>query len=34
VLLFGAQLTAVFHREHPVGPIKASAVDAATAPAP
>ena len=34
VLLFGAQLTAVFHREHPVEPIKASAADAATAPAP
>jgi membrane protein len=34
VLLFGAQLTAVFHREHPVEPIKVSAADAATAPAP
>lgn len=34
VLLFGAQLTAVFHREHPAEPIKASAADAATAPAP
>jgi membrane protein len=34
VLLFGAQLTAVFHREHPAEPIKASVVDAATAPAP
>jgi membrane protein len=34
VLLFGAQLTAVFHREHPAEPIKASAADAATAPIP
>jgi membrane protein len=34
VLLFGAQLTAVFHHEHPAEPIKASAADAATAPAP
>ena len=34
LLLFGAQLTAVFHREHPVESIKASAADAATAPAP
>ncbi|MBD0373163.1 MAG: YihY/virulence factor BrkB family protein [Pyrinomonadaceae bacterium] len=34
VLLFGAQLTAVFHREHPAEPVKASAADAATAPAP
>ena len=32
VLLFGAQLTAVFHREHPTEKIKASAADAATAP--
>jgi membrane protein len=34
VLLFGAQLTAVFHREHPAEPVKASAADAATAPIP
>jgi membrane protein len=34
LLLFGAQLTAVFHREHPAEPIKASAADAATAPMP
>jgi membrane protein len=34
VLLFGAQLTAVFHSEHPAAPIKASAADAATAPIP
>lgn len=34
VLLFGAQLTAVFHREHPSEPIKASVADAATAPMP
>ena len=34
LLLFGAQLTAVFHREHPAEPVKASAADAATAPAP
>jgi membrane protein len=34
LLLFGAQLTAVFHREHPAEPIKASAADAATAPIP
>ncbi|HEY0003670.1 MAG TPA: YihY/virulence factor BrkB family protein [Pyrinomonadaceae bacterium] len=33
VLLFGAQMTAVFHYEHPVEPLKASAADAATAPA-
>jgi membrane protein len=32
VLLFGAQLTAVFHYEHPATPIKASPADAATAP--
>lgn len=32
VLLFGAQLTAVFHHEHPSEPIKATAADAATAP--
>jgi membrane protein len=34
ILLFGAQLTSVFHYEHPVEPLKASAADAATAPAP
>ena len=34
VLLFGAQLTAVFHREHPAEPIEASAADAFSAPAP
>jgi membrane protein len=34
ILLFGAQLTAVFHREHPAEPIKASAADAAIAPMP
>jgi membrane protein len=34
ILLFGAQLTAVFHREHPAEPIKPSAVDAAIAPMP
>ena len=32
ILLFGAQLTAVFHYEHPTEKIKASAADAATAP--
>lgn len=32
ILLFGAQLTAVFHREHPAEPVKPSAVDAAIAP--
>jgi membrane protein len=32
ILLFGAQLTAVFHHEHPTEKIKASAADAATAP--
>lgn len=32
ILLFGAQLTAVFHREHPTEPIKPSAADAAIAP--
>ncbi len=32
ILLFGAQLTAVFHREHPAEKITASAADAATAP--
>jgi YihY family inner membrane protein len=34
ILLFGAQLTAVFHHEHPVEPIKPSAADAAIAPMP
>ncbi|HEX8843598.1 MAG TPA: YihY/virulence factor BrkB family protein [Pyrinomonadaceae bacterium] len=34
ILLYGAQLTAVFHREHPSEPLKPSAVDAAIAPAP
>jgi membrane protein len=34
ILLYGAQLTAVFHREHPVEPIKPSAADAAIAPMP
>ena len=34
ILLFGAQLTAVFHRESPSEPIKASAADAAIAPMP
>jgi membrane protein len=34
ILLFGAQLTAVFHWEHPSQPIQASAVDAAIAPMP
>jgi membrane protein len=34
ILLFGAQLTSVFHYEHPAEPLKASAADAATAPAP
>ena len=32
ILLYGAQLTAVFHREHPAEPIKPSAADAAIAP--
>src|SRR5436853_180408 len=32
ILLFGAQLTAVFHRESPAEPIKPSAADAAIAP--
>jgi membrane protein len=32
ILLFGAQLTAVFHHEHPTEKIEASAADAATAP--
>jgi YihY family inner membrane protein len=34
ILLFGAQLTAVFHREHPAEPVKPSAADAAIAPLP
>ena len=34
ILLFGAQLTAVFHREHPAEPIQPSAIDAAIAPMP
>jgi membrane protein len=34
ILLFGAQLTAVFHHEHPAAPIQASAADAAIAPMP
>jgi membrane protein len=34
ILLYGAQLTAVFHREHPAEPIKSSAADAAVAPMP
>ena len=34
ILLYGAQLTAVFHYEHPVEPIKPSAADAAIAPMP
>ena len=34
VLLFGAQITAVFHYEHPSHPVTASAADAATAPVP
>jgi membrane protein len=34
ILLFGAQLTAVFHREHPAEPIKPSPADAAIAPLP
>ncbi|MGB7921702.1 MAG: YihY/virulence factor BrkB family protein [Pyrinomonadaceae bacterium] len=32
ILLFGAQLTAVFHHEHPNEKVTASATDAATAP--
>jgi membrane protein len=32
ILLFGAQLTAVFHREYPLEKITASPTDAATAP--
>jgi membrane protein len=34
ILLYGAQLTAVFHREHPSEPLKPSAADAAIAPMP
>ncbi|HEX8922777.1 MAG TPA: YihY/virulence factor BrkB family protein [Pyrinomonadaceae bacterium] len=34
ILLFGAQLTAVFHYEHPAEPLQASAADAAIAPMP
>ena len=34
ILLFGAQLTAVFHREHPAEPVKPSAADATIAPMP
>jgi membrane protein len=34
ILLFGAQLTAVFHYEHPAEPVQASAADAAIAPLP
>ncbi len=34
ILLYGAQLTEVFHREHPAEPIKPSAADAAIAPMP
>lgn len=34
ILLYGAQLTAVFHREHPAEPIEPSPVDAAIAPMP
>lgn len=34
ILLFGAQLTAVFHREHPATPVKPSPADAAIAPLP
>ncbi len=32
ILLFGAQLTAVFHREHPLEEVHPSTTDAATAP--
>lgn len=32
ILLFGAQLTAVFHREHPAAPVKPTAADASIAP--
>lgn len=34
ILLFGAQLTAVFHKEHPATPVKPSPADAAIAPLP
>lgn len=34
ILLFGAQLTAVFHHEHPAEPVSVSAADAAIAPLP
>ncbi len=34
ILLYGAQLTAVFHHEHPAEPIEPSAADAAIAPMP
>lgn len=34
ILLWGAQLTAVFHREHPAEPTKPSPADAAIAPLP
>jgi len=34
ILLFGAQLTAVFHYEHPAEPVQASAADASIAPLP
>ncbi|HEV2915423.1 MAG TPA: YihY/virulence factor BrkB family protein [Pyrinomonadaceae bacterium] len=34
ILLFGAQLTAVFHYEHPAEPLQPSAADAAIAPMP
>jgi YihY family inner membrane protein len=34
ILLFGAQLTAVFHREHPAEPPQPSPADAAIAPLP
>lgn len=34
ILLFGAQLTAVFHREHPAEPVNPSPADAAIAPLP
>jgi membrane protein len=34
ILLFGAQLTAIFHYEHPAEPLPTSAADAAIAPMP
>ncbi len=34
ILLFGAQLTAVFHKEHPAEPVQPSPADAAIAPLP